>query len=30
MGKSIDHIRKFEPVEQGVPDPQAAMPEPAS
>jgi tartronate-semialdehyde synthase len=27
MGKSIDHIREFEPVEHGVPDPQAAMPE---
>jgi hypothetical protein len=27
MGKSIDHIREFEPVEQGTPDPQGAMPE---
>src|SRR5918998_446151 len=27
MGTSIDHIREFEPVEHGVPDPQAAMPE---
>jgi hypothetical protein len=27
MGKSIDHNREFEPVEQEVPDPQAAMPE---
>jgi tartronate-semialdehyde synthase len=27
MGKSIDHVREFEPVEGAVPDPLAAMPE---
>jgi tartronate-semialdehyde synthase len=27
MGVSIDHIREFEPVEQGVPDPLARIPE---
>ncbi|HYM58749.1 MAG TPA: hypothetical protein VES79_12370 [Solirubrobacteraceae bacterium] len=27
MGKSIDHVREFEAVEGGVPDPLAAMPE---
>ena len=27
MGKSIDHIREFEEVDEGVPDPLAALPE---
>jgi tartronate-semialdehyde synthase len=27
MGKSIDHVREFEPVTGSVPDPFAAMPE---
>jgi glyoxylate carboligase len=27
MGKSIDHVKEFEAVEGGVPDPLAAMPE---
>jgi tartronate-semialdehyde synthase len=27
MGKSIDHVREFEPVEGEIPDPLAAMPE---
>ena len=27
MGKSIDHVREFEPVDDAVPDPLAAMPE---
>ncbi len=27
MGKSIDHVREFEPVTQSLPDPYAALPE---
>jgi hypothetical protein len=27
MGKSIDHIREFEDVDQGAPDPLSALPE---
>jgi hypothetical protein len=27
MGKSIDHVREFEPVEGTVPEPFAPMPE---